>query len=697
MSTTAQTAQISPPSVGRKPKRLEIHGHLRVDDYYWLNDRGSAEVLAHLQRENDYTSAVLSTNGSLRTELLDEMVTRVKKEDVSAPYPRGNYFYYKRYVAGREYPLYCRRKGSLDADEELLLDVNEVAAGNGYCDVVPTVSPGHGLLAYAVDTQGRRVYTLHFKNLETGVILDDRIEGVTGNQCWANDDETIFFTTLDSQTLRSEMVCLKTLGQTEKRLVLHETDAAFSLHLEKTKSERFILIGSTSTLSSEYRYVEADRPFESPCLFNPRQRYVEYHPEDGGDRFYVFTNLDAKNFRLMETPLGATNVEHWTEVVPHRQDTLLECVDVFERHVAIVERKDCASGVRVIDRETGHEHRVEFPEQCSTIFPRNNHVYDTTVLRCVYESLTTPQITVDYDMQSRDRKIVKRHEVPGGFDSARYCAERLFATADDGARIPISLVYSKEAGRGGAGPLVLYAYGAYGISQEPRFSAERLSLLDRGVMFAIAHVRGGSEMGRKWYEEGKLLRKRNSFSDYIACSDFLIERGITSKSKLCGYGGSAGGLLVGAVMNMRPDLFRSAVAAVPFVDVVTTMLDKEIPLTTSEYDEWGNPLDEAYYEYMLSYSPYDNVRPVEYPGMLVTAGLNDSQVQYWEPAKWVAKLRRHRTNDAPTLLWTAMEAGHSGLSGRFKRLEEAALIYTFILSTLSSTQARSRTQGSDSP
>lgn len=682
MSTVVRKKHLTPPVADKTPKRLEVHGHLRIDDYYWLNDRGSREVLEHLRRENGYTGAVLNESGGLRAELLDEMVMHIKKDDVSAPYPHGDYFYYTRYTSGLEYPIYCRKKGSLEGDEEQLLDVNELALGNDYCHVVPTVSPGHDLLAYAVDTEGRRIYTLRFKDLNTGAILEDEIGGVAGCQCWANDNKSVFYAAVDRQTLRWDKIYRKTFGERGKELVFHETDPAFSVHLEKTRSERFVLIGSTSTLSSEYRYVAADEPRQPLRLFSPRQRHVEYHPDDGGDRFYVYTNLDAKNFRLMETSPGATDVEHWTQVIPHREDTLLEWVEVFAGHLAIVERRDCVSGIRVVDRETGLAHRMEFPEQCSTVFPDDNYRYDTAVLRCIYESLTTPRITIDYDMRSRNRTVVKHEEVPGGFDASQYAAERLFATAEDGARIPISLVYRKEVRSRGASPLILYAYGAYGITQEPRFSSERLSLLDRGVIFAIAHVRGGSEMGRKWYEDGKLLKKKSSFSDYIACSEHLIEQGITSKSALCAYGGSAGGLLVGAVMNMRPDLYGGVVAAVPFVDVVTTMLDEKIPLTTSEYDEWGNPLDEEYYEYMLSYSPYDNVRRTDYPGLLVTAGLHDSQVQYWEPAKWVAKVREHRTNDAPTLLWTAMDAGHSGVSGRFRRLEEAALKYAFVLSVL---------------
>lgn len=662
------------------PETLVIHGDERIDDYFWLNDRNDPAVRAYLEAENAYTERRMSHTGGLQRKLFDEMKGRTKQEDISAPVRIDDYFYYRRYEAGREYPIYCRKHGSLDAGEEILLDVNALADGHEFFNVRGfTVSPDHRMAAFAVDERGRRVYTLHFKDLRSGNLLEDSVAGVTGNQEWANDNRTLFYTALDPATLRWDKVYRRTLGEEAGHLVYAEEDDTFSVDVSKSKTERYLFINSESTVSTEYRYLRADEPRAQPVVFERRARDHEYHVEDGGDRFYIYTNWQARNFRVMQTAHDRTARKYWKEVVPHREDVLIEGGEVFARFLVLEEMRDGLPAIHVIDRRTGKSHDVGFGEETFTASTQDNFEYDSDWLRFEYESLTTPDSAYDYDMTSGERRLVKRQEIPGGFDPDHYRAERIFAAARDGARIPISLVYRKGMQRDGGNPLLLYAYGAYGLSSDPTFDLRRLSLLDRGFVFAIAHVRGGSEMGRAWYEDGKLSQKKNSFTDYIDCSAALIERKYTSADHLYAYGGSAGGMLMGAVMNMRPELYKGVIAAVPFVDVVTTMLDESIPLTTGEYDEWGNPNDRDDYAYMLSYSPYDNVAAQPYPNLLVTTGLHDSQVQYWEPAKWVAKLRELGTGDSLLLLRTNMDAGHGGASGRFRRLEETAFDYAFLL------------------
>ena len=671
-----------PPVARKKPVELEKHGHRRVDDYYWLRERENPDVIAYLKAENAYTEALMAHTEGLQEALYDEFKARIKQTDISVPYKKGDYFYYQRTEAGKEYPIYCRKKGSPDGAEEVMLDVNEMAKGHGFFAVGErAISQDEDIVAYAVDTRGRRIYTIRFKNLVSGELLGDAIEDVTGNMAWANDNRTLFYTRQDPVTLRSYRVYKHVLGTdaAADELVFEERDETFSCGVFKTKSKRYIMVASRHTLSTEYRYVEADTPEKGLRVFVPRERDHEYAVDHYGDHFYVRTNHKAKNFKLVRTPVTQTGLAHWEDVVPHRADVLCEGMEIFRDHLVVVERKDGLRQLRIRPWAEAEEHYVAFEEPTYSAQPQDNHDLDTGLLRFGYTSLTTPETVYDYDMGARKKTLLKQEEVLGGFSSDHYAAERLYAEAEDGTKVPVSLVYRKGMKRDGANPLLLYGYGSYGYSMDAGFDPYRISLLDRGFVYAIAHIRGGEEMGRSWYEEGKLLEKKNTFTDFIACAEHLIAQGYTSSERLFIYGGSAGGLLMGAVLNMRPELFEGAIAAVPFVDVVTTMLDESIPLTTSEYDEWGNPNEKAFYDYILSYSPYDNVEAKAYPHMLVLTGLHDSQVQYWEPAKWVAKLRAEKTDKNRLLLRTKMEAGHGGVSGRYKRYRERAFMYAFLL------------------
>ncbi|MCS7005183.1 MAG: S9 family peptidase [Cytophagales bacterium] len=677
--------QFNPPLAKRIPKILEKHGHTRIDDFYWLNERDNPEVIAYLKAENEYAEKVLSHTKKLQEQLYEEMKARIKEDDESVPFRLGNYYYYYRYEVGKEYPIHCRKKESLEGKEEILLDVNEIAKGHKYCVVTSlTVSTNENLLAFAVDTVGRRIFSIRFKNLRTGEILPYQIEHTTGNVVWANDNQTVFYTVQDKQTLRSYRVYRHILGSapSEDVLVYEEQDDAFYVSVNKSKSRQYIFIISNATLSSEVRYFSADDPTSQPVLFHPREPEHEYAVYHYKDKFYIHTNWQAQNFRLMETSINNTDKSKWKEVIPHRKDTLLESVEIFENYLVLEERTRALSYFRVRRWEDSSEYYIPFNEQVYSISMGNNPEFQTDLFRFTYNSLTTPPSVYDYNMKTQTRELKKRLEILGGYNPEEYYAERLWATAPDGVQVPISLVYKKGTLLDGSAPLYLTGYGAYGISYDPYFSSARISLLNRGFIFAIAHVRGGQELGRQWYEDGKLFKKKNTFTDFIACAETLINKRYTSPAKLCINGGSAGGLLVGAVINMRPELFKACIADVPFVDVVTTMLDESIPLTTGEYDEWGNPNEKSYYEYMLSYSPYDNVRPQNYPHLLVNAALHDSQVQYWEPAKWVAKLRITKTDNNMLLLYTNMEAGHSGVSGRFAPLKEVAMEYAFLFEVL---------------
>lgn len=665
-----------------EPHEMTIHGHTRVDNYYWLNQRENPEVIAYLEAENAYLAEVMQDTEALQTELFDEMVGRIKKDDASAPYEKNGYWYYTRFVEGGEYALHCRRPGSMDGPEEILLDGNAMGADEGFFSLRGVnVSPDTKQLAYATDTVGRRRYTLHFKNLETGEMAPETIANTTGGAVWALDNRTVFYGKQDPETLRSYQVWRHEVGTDPAGdvLVYQEDDDTFSCYVYRSKSDAYIFIVSDQTLSSEVRLLEADDPTGEFRVFQPRQRDVEYDVDHQGDRFLVRTNLHAPNFRLMECGLEETWLANWKEVIPHREDVLFEGVEPFADWLVVTERFGGLRHLRIIPMDGGPDHQLDFGEPTWMVFGAANPSMDTDVLRYGYSSLTTPWTTYAYDMKTREKTVLKQEEVLGGFDSTDYVAEYLHATARDGVKVPISLVRHKDTPVDGTAPLLLYAYGSYGYSQNASFDSNRLSLLDRGFVYAIAHIRGGQEMGRHWYEDGKLLKKMNTFTDFIDCGHHLVDTGYAREDALFAMGGSAGGLLMGAVINLDPDLWTGVVAAVPFVDVVTTMLDESIPLTTGEFDEWGNPKDKVYYEYMLSYSPYDQVEAKAYPAMLVTTGFHDSQVQYFEPAKWVAKLRALKTDDNPLLFKTNMEAGHGGKSGRFRRLEERALAYAFML------------------
>ncbi|MGF1586029.1 MAG: S9 family peptidase [Bacteroidales bacterium] len=671
-----------PPVAERIPVELTNHGQTRIDEYYWLRERENPEVISYLEAENEYTKSMLSHTESLQEELYNEIIGRIKQTDESVPYLENGYFYYTRYEEGGEFPVYCRKMGSLDSEEEILLNVNDMALGYSYYHVSGmNVSPDNRILAFGVDTVGRRQYSLRFKDLETGNFLPDEIPSTNGYVAWANDSKTVFYTTQNEITLRSENVFRHVLGNNTQSLdlVYFEGDETYRVGVFATKSKEYIMIVSSSTLSTEYRYVKADDPSIDFQVFHPRENDLRYSVDHHGEKFYILTNWEATNFRLMETNIRQTGKRFWTELIPHRNEVLLSGIEIFNNYLVLAERENGLTQLYIHQWDNQQGHYLDFPEEVYTAGISVNPDFNSDLLRFSYSSLTTPNSVFDYNMANGERTLMKQDEVLGDFDPNNYQSERLYATAEDGTKIPISIVYRKGVSLDGSNPLLLYAYGSYGISSDPRFSSVRLSLIDRGFIFAIAHVRGGQEMGRQWYEDGKLLNKMNTFTDFNDCARYLIEMNYTNPQNLFAQGGSAGGLLVGAVINLEPELYRGVIAAVPFVDVVTTMLDESIPLTTGEYDEWGNPNDPVYFNYMLSYSPYDQVKPANYPAILVTAGLHDSQVQYWEPAKWVAKLRTHKTGNSPLLLNTNMEAGHGGAAGRYRRYREIAMEYAFLL------------------
>jgi oligopeptidase B len=672
----------TPPMAQVVPKKLEIHGDVRIDDYYWLSDRDNPDVVAYLTAENEYTEAQMAHVKGLEDALFEEIKGRIKENDSSVPYRLDDYFYYTRYEEGQEYPIFARRRGSMDGPEEIMLDANELADGHDFFAIGSrSVSSGQDILAFTQDTVGRRIYEARFKDLTTGEMLEDVISNVTSNIAWAEDNRTLFYTRQDPTTLRWFQVFRHVLGSDPSAdvLVYEEADEEFSSYVFKTKSKRFLMIATTQTLSSEYYYLDATTPNADFTVIQPREPDHEYSVDHYQDKFYIRTNYRAENFRLMETPITDTRKDSWQEVIPHRDDVLLSNFEIFSGNLVVAERVEGLMQLRIIPWDGSEQHYLDFGEPAYWAGIGMNPAFDTDVLRYNYTSMTTPNSVFDYNMNTREKTLLKQDEVLGGFDPGDYVTERRFATARDGVKVPVSLVYRRDLALDGKTPLLLYGYGSYGYSMDATFNSARLSLLDRGFVYAIGHVRGGEEMGRWWYEDGKLLNKRNTFTDFIDCAEYLVEEGYTDPEVLFAMGGSAGGLLMGAIANMRPDLFKGVVAAVPFVDVVTTMLDESIPLTTSEYDEWGNPNEKVYYDYMMSYSPYDNVEAKEYPNLLVTTGLHDSQVQYWEPAKWVAKLRATKTDNNRLLLKTNMEAGHGGASGRFRRLREIAFEYAFLL------------------
>lgn len=668
------------PVAAKKPVTLELHGDERIDNYYWLRERENPEVIAWLEAENAFTEEAMRPFSGLRSILFEEIKARIQPDESSVPYRRGDYFYYHRYEAGEDYPIYARRQGSLDSPEQVLLDVSELAGDAEFFHVSGFyVSPDHRIAAYAVDTVGRRFYDIYFIDLASGRRLPDVIENTTADFVWAKDSQTIFYGKQDAETLRSYQVYRHKLGTNESSLVYQEDDETNYLSLDKSPAHGFIFLVSGQTLYSEVRYVAADSPEDEPALFQSREKDHIYTVADGGDRFYVLTDDNASNFRLMEAPLDSTSKESWKEVVPHRDDVLIEGITVLKDHVVLELLEQGLVQMEVLDRRNGERRRIAFDEEVYTAYGDNNVEYDTATFRYVYESLTTPESTYDYSLADEVHTLVREKPVLGGFNRGHYETRRLFATARDGAQIPVSMVYRKGMQKDGSNALLQYAYGSYGSSLYPYFNADRLSLLDRGFVYVMAHIRGGSEMGREWYYQGRQLQKVNTFTDFIDVSKFLIAEEYTSPEHLYAYGGSAGGLLMGAVLNMAPELYNGVFAAVPFVDVVTTMLDENIPLTSGEWDEWGDPRKKEFYDYMLSYSPYDNIRAIDYPNILVTTGLHDSQVQYWEPAKWVAKLREFDTGDNILVLKTDMAAGHGGKTGRFRRIEDTAFYYSFFL------------------
>lgn len=692
MNSQAQNADA--PKAKKIKHELQEHGNVRVDDYFWMRlsdeqknaekpDAQTQDVLDYLNAENAYTKKVMGHTDPLQKELFDEIIGRIKQDDSSVPYKLRGYEYYNRFEEGQNYALYCRKKVGENSDEEIMLNGPEMAKEFSYFRIAGReVSTNNKILAYAVDTVSRRIYTIYFKDLATGKLLEDKLENVNGSVTWANDNKTVFYTVKDKETLRSYQIYRHQLGtaQSDDQLVFEEKDETYSCGVGKTKSDKYIVIGSYETLSTEYRFVDADTPSEEFKVIQSREKDLEYDIAHFGDDFYIRTNLDAKNFRLMKTPVSATTKENWKEVIEHREDVYLDGIEIFRDFLVLSERKDGLEQVRMKRWDETADQYMEFQDPAYTVGLGINLEFDTDVVRYHYASLTTPASQYDYDMVTGERKLLKQQEIMGGkFKVDNYTSERLWVTARDGVKVPISLVYRKGMKKDGNNPTLLYAYGSYGASTDPSFSSTRLSLLDRGFVFAIAHVRGGQEMGRKWYDNGKLLKKKNTFYDFIDCGKFLIENGFTRSDHLHCYGGSAGGLLVGAVVNMEPKLWKGAVAQVPFVDVVSTMWDESIPLTTFEFNEWGNPKDSEFYDYILSYSPYDNVEKKDYPNLLITTGYWDSQVQYWEPAKWIAKLREYKTDDNRLLMDCDMEVGHGGASGRFDRYKKTALIYAFLL------------------
>lgn len=682
--STACTHTPTPPVAKKIPRELTENGNVRTDNYFWLNERENPEVIDYLKAENAYLKSVMKHTETLQAELYKEIRSRIKEQDESVPHLYNGYYYYSRTLQDTEYFLLCRKKGSLEATEEVYLDVNELAKGHAFYSVGgAAASPDNKILVYAIDTVSRRFYDIYFKNLETGELYADVIPNTTGNVVWANDNKTVFYTKQNPETLRSERVMKHILGTptAEDKVIYFEKDETFSVRVSKTKSEKYITIHSNATLTSEIQLLDASHPDNSFTMVEPREKEVSYGIEDLGNDFYILTNWKAKNYRLMKTPVNKLSKANWKEVIPGRDSVQLEDMDVFSRFIVVNEVEEGIDKMRIIRLSDMQSIYIPMDEPIYTAGLSVNRVLDTDWVRYSYTSMITPSTTYEYNMVTGERKLLKQQEAPT-YNKDLYETYRVYAAAGDGKKIPVSIVQKKGVQLNGENPTLLYGYGSYGNTIYPTFSSSRISLLDRGFVYAIAHVRGGSIYGRDWYEEGRLLNKKNTFTDFISCAEYLIKEKYTNPAKLFANGGSAGGLLVGAVANMRPDLFKGIIADVPFVDVLTTMLDESIPLTTGEYSEWGNPHEKTYYDYMLSYSPYDNVAAKNYPAMLVFTGLHDSQVQYFEPAKWVAKLRATKTDSNPLLFSINMDYGHGGASGRFEFIKEIALEYAFMLDLL---------------
>lgn len=683
------------PIAEKKPTKLEKHGDVRVDNYFWMRlsdeqklapkkDAQTQKVTNYLEAENEYYKKVTAYTKDFQEDLFQEMKGRIKEDDSTVPYKNNGYFYNTRYEVGKQYPIYSRKKGNLEAKEEILFDVNEMAKGFEYFQLGGIhISPNNKLALFATDTVSRRQYFLRIKNLETGEIYDDVIENTTGGSVWANDNKTIFYTKKNPTTLRSEKIFRHVLGTptSEDVEIYHEEDDTFGTYVTKSKSKKYIIISSFATMTTESRYLDADNPTGEFTVLQPRLKNLEYNVSHYKDHFYLLTNKDgATNFKLMKTPVSKTTVENWIDVIPHRKDTLLEDFSIYSDYLVLEERTNGLNKIRIKHWDDTVDYYLPFDEETYSAGVYGNPEFDTEVIRYSYNSFTTPSSVIDFNMATKAKEIKKQQEVLGGkFQRENYKSERVWATARDGKKVAISLVYHKDTLLDENTPLLQYAYGSYGYTIPDSFSTTRLSLLDRGFVYALAHIRGSEYLGRDWYDEGKMLHKKNTFYDFIDCSQFLIDNKYTSAKHLYAMGGSAGGLLMGTIINMKPEIYNGIIAAVPFVDVVSTMLDDSIPLTTGEYDEWGNPSNKEFYDYIKSYSPYDNVEAKEYPHILVTTGFHDSQVQYWEPAKWVAKLRELKTDSNLLFLDTNMETGHGGASGRFEALKETAKEYTFIL------------------
>ena len=674
------------PIAEKIEKKLSIHGDTRIDEYYWLNQRGDKKVIDYLNAENSYRDLYMKDYKGLEEELFQEIKSRIKEDDSSVPYLDNGYYYYTRYEKGKQYPIYCRKKGNLEAKEEVLIDANIMSEGYDYFRVGDIeISPDDKVMAYSIDTLSRRIYTIYFMNLETREVHKENIKNTSGSITWANNSKTLFYNLKDIETLRTDRVMMHNLNSnsTDKEIFFEE-DETFSVYSYKTKNDKYIIIGSSATLSQEFRYVSADSPNKDFKIFQKRVNGLEYSIDHFDGKWFIRTNKDkATNFKLMICDENRTNKENWKDYISHRKDVLLEDIDLFNNHLVITERKTGLRRIEIRPWKGGNSHYIEFEDEAYSLYSSTNLETNTNKFRFSYSSMTTPNSVIEYDMNSKEKVVLKETEVLGGtFDKNNYVSRRVWAPARDGKQVPISLVYRKDMYKNGENPLLLYGYGSYGITNNASFSSVRLSLLDRGFVYAIAHIRGSQYLGREWYDDGKMFKKKNTFYDFIDSGKFLIKEGYSNDEKLFAMGGSAGGLLMGAVVNMEPKLFRGIVAGVPFVDVITTMLDEDIPLTTFEYDEWGNPNNKDSYDYMLSYSPYDQVEEKEYPAIFITTGYHDSQVQYFEPAKWIARLRDRRTNNEPLLMYCNMDAGHGGASGRFEAYKETAMEYAFFISLL---------------
>ena len=685
-SCTMKNIKLIEPKAEKINTSLSTHNDERIDEYYWLKERDNPKVIDYLNAENSYRDKYMKDYQSLEKKLFEEIKSRIKEDDSSVPYFENGYFYYTRYETGKQYPIYCRKKENLDANEEILIDANKMSKGHDYFRIGGIdVSPNNKIAAYGVDTVSRRLYTIYFKNLETGEVYKDKIPYTTGSVTWTNDNSAIFYDKKDIETLREERVMKHGFGTNIKNdeEIYFEEDETFSVYSYKTKSNKYIVIASQSTLSDEYLIINANDHNKKYKIFQKREKGLEHSITHFNDKWYIRTNKDnATNFKLMVCDDKKTSKEYWKDFIPHREDVLLEDIDVFKNFFIVIERYNGLKRINIKPWNNSKNHYIDFETETYSLYSSYNPNINTNKLRYNFSSLTTPSSVIEYDMITREKKVLKENEVLGEFNKDNYTSKRVWANARDGKKVPISLVYRKDKYIEGSNPLLLYAYGSYGITNNPNFSSVRLSLLDRGFIYAIAHIRGSQYLGREWYDDGKMFNKKNTFTDFIDCGKFLIKSKFADKNKLFAMGGSAGGLLMGAVSNMAPELFKGIVAAVPFVDVITTMLDEDIPLTTSEYDEWGNPNNKDSYDYMLSYSPYDQVEKKDYPAIFITAGYHDSQVQYFEPAKWIARLRDRRTNKEPLLMYCNMEAGHGGASGRFEAYKETAMEYSFLLALL---------------